>query len=312
MKKNLKESLDMKKNIGFNYNRSSLVPYSQIPQASYSSFDDYLGNDPQARHMINQGFDLRGLGELLDDVLNMGQDIGLDTARQIAGGASPMDAAKITIARELVSFLQPEIDKIRDQNLDKINKSLLEVLPKIKVLIEKKGTASSRKLVEMIDAKLKSLIPFSSKKKIKDTDDQEGENLLLSAIPNEDVFVDLASIGISPDIKLKLANPRQMFDRVYNKDMQNSLEKNVVVPMQGVIDKEVVKPLKKRAVIVGSSIFALGALTALGSVWAYMHFKGKKEKDGISSTNTNIQQKQGYSSGYQTYNTPNLHKYNKR
>lgn len=302
----------MKKNIGFNYNQSSLVPYSQIPQASYSSFDDYLRNDPQAQYMISQGFDLNGLGDFLDTILESGQDVGLDTVKQIAGGASPMDAAKITIARELISFLQPEIDKIRDQNLDKINKSLLEILPKIKDMIEKKGTTSSRKLIEMIDAKLKSLIPFSSKKKTKESSDKDEGNLLLNAIPNEDIFVDFAAIGISPDIKIKLANPREMFNRVYTQDVQNSLEKNVVVPMQGVLDKEVVKPLKKRAVIVGSSIFALGALTALGGVWAYMHFKGKKEKDGISSANTNTQQKQGYSNQYQTYNTPKTQKYNKR
>ncbi len=295
---NLKESLDMKKNIGFTYNQSSLVPYSQIPQPYYSSFDDYLRNDPQAQKMINQGFDLRGLGELLDTVLDMGKDIGLETTREmLQGGATPMDAAKIVVAREIISYLQPEIDRVRNQSLDKFNKNLLALLPKMKKVIEQKGTSSSRELISMIDNKLKSVIPFASKKNVEEIKDDNQENVLLNAIPNEDISVDLSYVGISPDIKLTLANPREMFNRVYNNELQTSIDKNIVVPMQNVLDREVVKPLKKRAVIVGSSIFALGALTTLGGVWAYLHFKGKKENN--YPTNNNSYPKKAYNAPMQ-------------
>lgn len=258
----------MRKKIGNPYNKSDLISYSSISSYPYISYDDFLRKDKQAQHLIQQGVDLKGLGDLFSDLLSVGLS---------SDSMGPLDSMKIAFIQQIMKTIQPSIDNIRSQTIQDLRNQILTLLPTMKQKIESGGTPTSRKLIGIIDSKIKSYVPFvSSSLPIPsieyDVVNEETEPLL-NLLPNRDVFVDLESAGFSSESKINVGNPRQMALELYTPEVEDSININIVKPMEKIIEKEIVQPIENRAMLVGTGVFLLGALTTLGGVWAYNKLK---------------------------------------
>lgn len=258
----------MRKKIGIPHNKSDLIPYSSISNYHYASYDDFLRKDKQAQHLIQQGVDLKGLGDFFSDLFGGG------SSSDSSGG--PLDTMKIAFAQQLIQTIQPSIDAIRLQTIQDIRNQVLAILPIMKQKIESGGTPTSRKLIELIDSKIKSYVPLLSTSSMPNIEGDvlnEETEPLLTLIPNRDVFIDFQAPGLLPNVKVNAGNPRQMALDFYTPELQDSISTNIVVPMEQVIKQQVVEPIENRALLVGTGVFLLGALTTLGGVWAYNKLK---------------------------------------
>lgn len=188
-----------------------------------------------------------------------------------AKGAATQTAQNLK--EEILRKLQPEIDKMRDGAIITVKKHIIEKLPTVRKLIEENGPAIAEKLIMLLDNRLRELVGMT----IRQVQEKTGfKNAQGDPAKPEEIEPFAVITSLVPDMEvsaqgLKLANPQTMTKMLLDKQLDEAIKTNVVIPMNNTVQKNLAPAVKKRATIGAASIFGLGALTALIGVGIYTY-----------------------------------------
>jgi hypothetical protein len=177
------------------------------------------------------------------------------------------------LKEEILRKLQPEIDKMRDGAIITVKKHIIEKLPTVRKLIEENGPAIAEKLIMLLDNKLREVVGMAMRKAQETVGLKNAQGA--PAKPEEvEPFAVITNLVPNMEVSaqgLKLANPQKMAKLLLDKQLDEAIKKNVVIPMSDTVQKDLAPPLRKRAAIGVAGVFGLGALTALLGVGIYVY-----------------------------------------